>query len=137
MILYLDTSSLVKLYVQEPGTDDVLRLVDQAAAVATSVIAYPEARSAFARLHRQGGLSSRDHNAIKADLERDLDRFLTLSVTERIWRHAGELTELHALRGFDSLHLASFLALKALDLSQSLRFSSYDDRLNTAARDVR
>ena len=30
MILYLDTSSLVKLYVDEPGSADVRRLVDEA-----------------------------------------------------------------------------------------------------------
>ena len=110
--------------------------MDQASGVATSVIAYPEARSSFARLYREGGLTDEEYAAMKADLERDLDSFLTLGVTEKIWRHAGELTEMYSLRGFDSLHLASGLALASLDLSQSVLFSSYDARLNDAARQV-
>ena len=44
MILYLDTSSLVKLYLEEDGRQAVRSLVDLATVVATSVIAYPEAR---------------------------------------------------------------------------------------------
>lgn len=134
MILYLDTSSLVKLYVEEDGAEDVQRLVGQATVVATSVVAYPEARSAFARLHREGGATDEQHAAMKADLERDLEDFLTLGVTERIWRHAGELTEAYALRGFDSLHLASCLALNSLRLTSPVEFSSFDHRLNEAAR---
>ena len=39
--LYLDTSSLVKLYVAEPGSDVVRRLVTQATIVATSRIGVP------------------------------------------------------------------------------------------------
>ena len=48
MILYLDTSSLVRLYVDESGSADVRRLVEQAEIVAASVVAYPEARAALA-----------------------------------------------------------------------------------------
>jgi hypothetical protein len=54
LILYLDTSSLVKLYVEETGSPEVEGLADKASLLCTSVIAYPEARSALARLHRGG-----------------------------------------------------------------------------------
>lgn len=40
--LYLDTSSLVKLYVEEPDSDTVRRLVETAAIVSTASIAYTE-----------------------------------------------------------------------------------------------
>ena len=49
VILYLDTSSLVKIYVAEQGSKDVQALVAQATVVATSRVAYPEMRAAFAR----------------------------------------------------------------------------------------
>lgn len=45
MILYLDTSALVKLYVRERGSVSVRALVEQADVVASSVIAYAEARA--------------------------------------------------------------------------------------------
>ena len=56
MTLYLDTSSLVKLYVAEPGSDAVRKLVDDATVVATSSIAYTETRAALARRRRERGL---------------------------------------------------------------------------------
>jgi predicted nucleic acid-binding protein len=41
VILYLDTSSLVKLYVEEAGSEAVRRLAMGASRVAVSIVAYP------------------------------------------------------------------------------------------------
>ena len=60
MILYLDTSALVKLYVEEDGSEEVSTAVRDASRVATSAVAYPEARATFARLEREG--TSRQRN---------------------------------------------------------------------------
>ena len=49
MIGYVDTSSLVKLYVEEEGSRRVRDFVERSELVATSVVAYPEARAALAR----------------------------------------------------------------------------------------
>ena len=57
MILYFDSSSLVKLYVEEAGSDSVRRLAAGASRIAVSIVAYPEARSAFARRRRERGLT--------------------------------------------------------------------------------
>jgi predicted nucleic acid-binding protein len=133
VICYLDTSSLVKLYVFEDGTPDVRSLVEDSSLIATSVIAYAEARAAFARRAREGSLSKGQHNRARADFESDWPRLLSLEVTERIARQAGELAEKHALRGVDALHLAAYLALGARMPGEALRFSSFDSRLNAAA----
>jgi predicted nucleic acid-binding protein len=137
LILYLDTSSLVKLYIEESGTQETESLVDGALLVCTSVIAYAEARSALARLHRERKLSDEEHEAAKADLDEDWPRFLAIEVTREIWKTAGDLAEKHALRGFDSLHLASFLHLAHANLGEPTKFSSFDDRLNSAANTAR
>ena len=42
MILYLDTSSLVKLYVEEVHADRVKEWVDEAEMVGTCRVAFPE-----------------------------------------------------------------------------------------------
>ncbi|HVT58879.1 MAG TPA: type II toxin-antitoxin system VapC family toxin [Thermoanaerobaculia bacterium] len=132
LILYLDTSSLIKLYVEEEGSTAVREQVAGAAVVVTSTLAYPEARSALARLRRDGGLSDAEQARAKADFDRDWSGFLTLPV-EKVWRQAGDLAERHGLRGADSIHLASFLAL--IGMAQSpVRFSSSDSRLNLAAQ---
>ena len=69
MTLYLDTSSLVKLYVQEVGSEDVRNLVAQAAIVSTSIVAYPEARAALTRLRRSRDLSAATFAAAKRNFE--------------------------------------------------------------------
>ena len=61
MTLYLDTSSAIKLYVSEAGSDVVHALVDDAAIVATSAIAYAETRAGLARLRRDRALSAEIH----------------------------------------------------------------------------
>jgi uncharacterized protein len=137
LILYLDTSSLVKLYVEESGTQETERLVDGALLVCTSVVAYAEARSALARLRRERRLSEEDHEMAKTDLDEDWPRYLAIEVTREIWKAAGDLAEKHALRGFDSLHLASFLHLADAGLGEPAQFSSFDDRLNDAANAAR
>lgn len=97
------------------------------------MLAYPEARSALARLRREGGLTETEQAQAKSDLERDWGGFLALSV-DAVWRHAGDLAERHGLRGADSVHLAAFLALLGMPHEEPVRFSSFDERLNLAAR---
>lgn len=133
MIAYLDTSSLVKLYVEEEGSRSIRELVVRAELVATSVVAYPEARAALARQRREKGLTSAGYDRARNDFERDWPRYLTIEVSEAVYRSAGDLAERHRLRGFDSLHLASYLSLYR-DGVRQIRFSAFDDALNRAAR---
>lgn len=134
MILYLDTSSLIKLYVEEPSTPEVYLQVAAASLVCTSVVAYAEARSALARLCRGGSLSPEEHARTKTDLDKDWQHYLMIDATPEVWRAAGDLAEAHALRGCDSIHLASFLHLIRTDLGEPVLFSSFDDRLRQASR---
>lgn len=133
MILYLDTSSLVKLYVEETGSDAVRRLVAGASRIAVSIVGYPEARSAFARRRREGGLTPAALRSASAAFERDWSRIVRLAVTEDVYRAAASLAERHALKALDSLHLASFLSLRRRLPQRGAAFSSFDRRLNSAA----
>ncbi len=136
MTLYLDTSSLIKLYVAEAGTDLVRRLVGDAAVVATSAITYAETRAALARLRREGELSRSRFASAKGEFEEQWPAYLTLEVTDSLSRVAGGLAERYRLRGYDSVHLASFAAVARRAGPRETRFSSFDDRLNRAARDL-
>lgn len=133
MIVYLDTSSLVKLYVREDGSDQVKALVDGARVVATSQVAYPESCAAFARKHRQGDFSGRQYRAVLAGLQQDWGAYFALDVSWPVARLGGELAERHHLRGFDAIHLASALIISAR-LESLVTFSSADDRLEDAAQ---
>jgi predicted nucleic acid-binding protein len=134
MILYLDTSSLVKLYVEEPGRASVRKLVDRAELITTCVVAYAEARSAFARRRREGSLTRSQHRTVKLAFDADWPRLLTLEVAQPLAKNAGDLAERHRLRGFDALHLASYAMVAEEFPAESVRFSSADRALNRAAR---
>jgi len=133
VILYLDTSSLVKLYVEEEGSGEVQRQVAGAAVVATSAIAYVEARAAFARKHREGGLTEEEYCDVSDGFRKEWGAYLAIGVSEGIVTLAGDLAAGHDLRGFDAIHLASALALR--DRTQSsVVFSCADGRLRAAAQ---
>ncbi len=134
MTLYLDTSSLVKLFVSEAGSDVVRRLVGDATVVATSVVAYAEARASLARLRRDGTLTAAKLASLKRQIEEQWPTYLTLDANDSLCRAAGELAEKYSLRGFDSIHLASFAEVARRAGTRETRFSSFDDNLNQAAR---
>jgi predicted nucleic acid-binding protein len=132
LILYLDTSALVKLYVQEPGSAQTRARVGVASLVATSRIAYPEARAALARRQREAAIGLRALRRAVSALDRDLARLVLVELSAKVARRAGELAEQRALRGFDAIHLAS--ALEVEDLTGLVpAFWCYDERLGEAA----
>jgi predicted nucleic acid-binding protein len=131
--VYLDTSSLVKLYVNETGSDEVRQDLSDATAVATSAVAYPEARAAFAKRRRERAMTPSTYRLIIRDFEADWSAYVVVEPTMELVRQAGELAERYALRGFDSVHLASYLEVVRETGPSSARFSSFDRPLNRAA----
>ena len=134
MKLYLDTSALVKLYVEEEGSARVRSGVEDAEIVATSEIAYVEARAALARRRREKAFSLASYRRLMSDLETDWDTYLTIPATISVIRDAAALAERHALRAFDALHLASAKLLQEDARPEALLFASWDDTLDRAAR---
>ncbi len=111
MIVYLDTSALVKLYINEEGTPLVREAVQNSLIVATSKVAYAEARSAFARAYREKIIDTSTHDEIVVALKQDWKNYLKIEVTDELIELAGELAYTHSLRGFDAIHLSSALTL--------------------------
>ncbi len=114
MICYLDTSALVKIYVAEKGSKIVKEKVNLASLVATSKVAYPEARAAFARARREGILTDAAYQVVVDNFNAEWLSYYKLELTDRICYLAGTLSEKHSLRGFASIHLASAKLLEDL-----------------------
>lgn len=133
MFLYLDTSSLVKLYVEEEGSEQVALLVETASYCTTCIVAYAEARAAFARRSREQAFSLEEYQRIKLSLERDWGRYIVLNLDFNLVAQAGELADKHALRGYDSIHLASAISLRE-QVASPVVFSAWDARLLSAAK---
>lgn len=133
MMLYLDTSALVKLYVAEPLSQELSAAVDEAEAVATSLLAYAEAMAAFARARREARLSLHGYRHIVDAFEEDWPRYIAVEVTDRLVKNAGHLAVSRALRGYDALHLASALSLHER-VSSLMMFMAFDRELSIAAK---
>lgn len=133
MIIYLDTSDLVKLYVLEKNSDQILTKVKKSKVVATSIIAYAEARAAFARKFREKGMSESEYRKIIRTLDNDWENYFVLNVSEDTVKLAGDLCEKYGLRGYDALHLASALILNK-GVTGPIFFSCSDSKLNKAAQ---
>lgn len=133
MILYLDTSALVKAYVSEANSDAVLDGMAQAQAVASHSVAYVEAHAAFARLLREGALSESAHGEVRQEFRQDWPQYLRLDLTEALAERAVDLAEAFALRAYDSLHLAAADYLQR-HTDTGVTFACFDRRLNQAAR---
>lgn len=132
MILYLDASALVKLYVDEAGTSMVVGRIQRAEAVATILVTYAEARAALARHRREGALSVGDLRRAVRELDREWNAYNVVDLTDALVRSAGALGERHALRGYDAVQLAAALELRTA--GAGVEFCAFDTQLNRAAR---
>ncbi len=125
MILYCDTSSLVKLYIEEYHSADVHILVREADIVATCCVALPEMVSALTRRFNNRQLNQQGYQALLQSVRNDWRHIVSLDFDELL---AANLAERHGLRGFDAVHLASALKLAARE-QVSVQFSAFDEQL--------
>ena len=132
MILYADTSSIVKLYVEEERFQQTRDLTGGAGEITTSIIAYVEMRSALARKLRSNEIARLEYNQVLEDFEHDWPLYTIIPVSQELASQAGNLAERHALRALDAIHLASATGL-AERTSEAVVFLSADAVLLTAA----
>lgn len=121
MIHYLDTSALVKAYVDEHRSQDVRTLLREAVKeenptrIYVSRLAYPEAMSAFTRLRNERKLSAPEaelrFRALDSDFAGPTPAYELLDPSAPVINAAADLVRKHGLRGFDAVHLSSALLL--------------------------
>lgn len=136
MIVYLDTSALVKAYVEESGTDTVIEHLRAADMGTTHEIAYVEARSAFARLFRDGHLTAPEFDQVKSEFEVDWPRYAVVGSESALLRRAADMAEAFALRAYDSVHLAAAEYI-ANGVDEAVTFLCFDRKLCQAASVLR
>ncbi len=133
MILYLDTSALVKRYFIESHTDEVLQLWRQAACIITSAVAYAEAMAAFHRKKREAPLEEALIHSVISDFLMDWPSFIRVEVSPDLHPHIDRLLRQYPLRGFDAIHLASAILVHET-LTDNLLFACFDQKLLWAAQ---
>jgi len=132
VILFCDTSALLKLYVSEEYTDQVRAQAELAQSIAVSRIAWAEAMAALARRARESPRDAEKIELIRTNLRSDWPGFVTVEVSQPLVELAGEYADAFALRGYDSVQLASAQTIQEV-VDQPLCFACFDLRLQKAA----
>ena len=133
MILYCDTSALVKCYFSEEGSEAVLDLRRRAEVTAISVVGYSEFHSAINRKRRDGDLSAREAERILHDFDVDWEGYVRVEITPALNKIVARLLKVYPLRAFDALHLASALLLRTQLRQADVSFCGFDDKQRLAA----
>jgi predicted nucleic acid-binding protein len=133
LILYFDTSALVKRYVAETGSADVEALIGEAEAVGTVVVSRVEVAAALAKAARIGALK-REAAAKALRLFNDhWETLIRLELGEPLAARAARLAWEHGLRGYDAVQLAAALLWRE-SLGETIVMATYDRELWRAAR---
>ena len=131
---FLDTSTVLKRYVQETGTAWVQALAAPTVRHSLFVvrITLAETVAAITRRERGGSITPQDAATAVADFQLDFARqYRIVEVSAGLVAQAATLARRHALRGYDAVQLAAALEIHATD--PSLTLLSADAELNTAA----
>lgn len=136
---YVDTSALIKRYVDEVGSD-WLRAEFNMQPFPSIIVVHltiVEVTSALTRRMREGILTPAEYaqaqNAFRTDC---LNEYELITAVGNIIDQANRLLESYPLRAYDAIHLATAVTVNQQLLANNLMpltFLSADDRLNRAA----
>lgn len=133
MILYMDSSALVKLYIVEEGTDDVIAWMQNADLIGTAIITRVEVVAALTRAIRGNRLEAHEVEEALNDFRSNWAHYQHINLDDQLMARADSLASLYALRGYDAIHLACALTWSEL-LGAPISLATFDRELRDAAQ---
>lgn len=132
MKVYFDTSGLIKKYLSETGSDNVIKMCSSAQALYSSRISYAEMMATLERKIREAKNLEKE---LRVRIEEFQIHWLSINlidVNENLKSFLDSILSKHPLKGADAIHLASALYISQ-KLSGDLVFASADEKLLKAA----
>jgi uncharacterized protein len=112
-MLYLDSSALVKRYVQEEGSKAVNSRFEQGEAIYTSVLSFAEVHATIGRKYREKQLSIHNKKKLVDDFLYDwLFSLTVLELTTHTMSALPTLCDQYFLKASDAVHLSAAFWLK-------------------------
>jgi predicted nucleic acid-binding protein len=133
MILYMDTSALIKRYIEENGSENVVAWMREADMIGTSLITRVEMAGTITHAMRGSCLPVQDGAEALDEFRSDWHGFQHINIDDTLVARADSLASMYGLRGYDAVQLACALTWQGL-LEVSVRFASYDKELHEAAQ---
>ena len=132
MILFCDTSALMKAYASEDHSEHVRRLLNESAQCLVSLITWAEMFAAFSMKQRTQQITGEQAAEGIARLKKEWGSFGKIAVDPTLVADAGDLAQRFGLRAYDSIQLASAQRTHR-QLGRNLLFCCFDKQLNAAA----
>lgn len=107
MKLFLDTSTFLKIFIEEAGSTEVRQQVTDADELALSSICLPESFATLNRLRRDKKLTKQDYEVLKADILEFVQQIQVLELDYPVIKRSIEVSEKAPVKGMDSIHLAT------------------------------
>jgi uncharacterized protein len=121
---------LIKLLVDEPGTEEAQSAFSGADGIRSTAIAHVEATAALTRMPKGGQLTPTQLRRGLTGLEELWRGIHVHAVNDSLLAQAAESARAHALRAYDAVHLAGALSFAA---GEELEFACWDKELRLAA----
>jgi predicted nucleic acid-binding protein len=131
--LYFDSSALVKRYIDEQGSSDVLDWMDDSKINGTVLVTRAEVASAISRAVRMQYISKEDVGRFLDVFRREWESLHRIPITEPLIARADTLACDHNLRGYDAVHLAAALIWQE-QLGMPVTVVTYDRELAAAVQ---
>ncbi len=135
MILYLDASALVKEYVQERGSVEVVDIVARAATIGTALISRAEVAAALGKAVRIRVVGREEGFTNLQAFRNEWFDLVRIDVTEELVARADEFAWEFGLLGYDAVHLAAASSWQDA-LGQRVTLATFDKSLWEAAQQV-
>ena len=134
-MLYMDSSALVKRYVEEEESPAVVARIAGAAIVGTSLITRIEVPAALKKAVRTGHMDPDEAEEAHREFLEDWPDLTRIRVTDALAARAGDLAREHDLRAYDAAQLAAALTWleERADPEDEVVFACYDIDLRRAA----
>jgi len=133
-MIYIDTSALVKVYIQETGTRQVKNLLQSAPLVGSALITKTEASAALAKAVRLNYITTPDAQKAWEKFQSDWAFLFRIGLTENLIDWAARLAWDYGLRSYDAIHLAAALSWQQT-VGEPVTLATFDKQLwETAPR---
>lgn len=132
-ITYLDTSALIKRYIQEPGSEALLAAWSTFTVYGSAVIIHVEVSAALSKARRLGALDHQGAQLAWQAFLRDWEKLSLVNISLSVVNRASSLAWEHGFRGYDAVHLAAALTWQD-GMRDTVQLCTFDHQLSRAAK---
>jgi predicted nucleic acid-binding protein len=134
IIHYLDASAWVKRYAREAGSEWLADLLNGWAVFTCASLGFIEVLAALYRRRKGGDLREPDFDAALRTFQEDRRQIIEVQLTDEVMQVADDVVHRFALRGADTVHLASALVVGKRFEGETVTVVTSDRELSAAAQ---